>query len=106
MPMLSVFVARDDDSTVAFKSGYAATRDRYYSWLGGVDPRYRGQGIAMTLMAQQLKWAAAQGFKVVETHVNQTNDAMVALNQKAGMKVTGIFTKRGTPNYIMQRELG
>lgn len=103
MPALSVFVSEASGHWSGFKAGYAATRDRYYSWLGGVDPSCRGQGVASRLMALQHEWVSAEGYVVVETHVEQANDAMVALNLKHGMKITGFFMKRGQPNYIMQR---
>ncbi len=105
MPCVAIFVARRDGRMVGFKAGYAATRDRYYSWLGGVDPEFRGQNIAGRLMEEQHRWVKSEGFGIVETHVNASNDAMVALNRKYGLEVTGNFQKRDQPNYIMQRRL-
>lgn len=105
MPEVTVFVAHDGDRLTGFKAGYAATENRYYSWLGGVDPDYRGEGIAGELMAHQHAWLEQSDFKLVETHVAQANDAMVALNLKYGLRITGMFIKRGEPNYIMQKDL-
>ncbi|MDZ7686979.1 MAG: GNAT family N-acetyltransferase [Gammaproteobacteria bacterium] len=105
MPDVTVFVATDWRATGRLKAGYAATENRYYSWLGGVDPDYRGRGIAGELMAQQHAWLKQTDFKLVETHVAQANDAMVALNLKHGLRITGMFLKRGEPNYIMQKDL-
>lgn len=104
MPDVSVFLVSVDGEPVGFKAGYAATMNRYYSWLGGIDPSYRGQGIAGALMERQHAWLASTRFTMVETHVRQANDAMVALNMKHGLRVTGMFVKRGEPNFIMQRE--
>ena len=105
MPETSLFLARDGERLVGFKAGYAQTMTRYYSWLGGVDPDYRGQGVAGLLMQAQHDWLRSTPFEIVETHVNQSNDAMVALNMKHGLKVTGMFMKRGGANYIMQRDV-
>ncbi len=104
MPEVTLFVAVDDDRWVGFKAGYAATPGRYYSWLGGVDPAYRNRGIAGALMQAQHDWVAASQFEIVETHVRQANDAMVAINMKHGMRVTGFFMKSDGPNFMMQRE--
>ena len=50
------FQARVGEQLVGFKLGYAHTPTRYYSWLGGVDPEYRRQGIAGGLMHRQHAW--------------------------------------------------
>ena len=44
MPDVTVFVAYDGERIMGFKAGYAQTYDRYYSWLGGTHPEYRGRG--------------------------------------------------------------
>jgi len=104
MPDVSIFVAAAGERLVGFKAGYAATENRYYSWLGGVDPDWRGQGLASELMTRQHEWLRGTNYALVETHVRQDNDVMVALNLKHGLRITGMFLKRGEPNYVMQRE--
>ena len=37
-------LARDGDRLIGYKIGYAETAERFYSWVGGVHPDYRGQG--------------------------------------------------------------
>lgn len=47
-------LALDGEKVVGCKVGYDHTLpNTFYSWLGGVDPVYRGQGIAGELMRQQ-----------------------------------------------------
>ena len=89
MPDLSCCEARRDEMLVGFKLGYAATSRRYYSWLGGVHPNYRRQGIASQLITLQHEWIAHWQFKVVETQVRQDNLAMAALNRAHGFVEVG-----------------
>ena len=103
MPDVTVFMAKIDSRPVGFKAGYATAHDRYYSWLGGVDPDFRRRGIATKLMAQQHGWLRKSRFKLLETHVEQDNTAMVQLNLNNGLAITGFFLKDGRPNFVMQK---
>jgi GNAT superfamily N-acetyltransferase len=78
---------------VAFKLGYEQTDESFYSWLGGVDPDWRGQGLAQRLMHAQHDWAARAGYRSVTTRTQIGNDRMAAINRAAGFVDTGIITK-------------
>src|SRR5262245_27281090 len=60
MPDFALHAAYAGGELVGFKAGYAATHNRYYSWLGGVREDFRRQGIARHLMDAQHAWAKAQ----------------------------------------------
>ena len=105
MPDLVNFVAMDEGQWVGFKCGYGMTKRRYYSWLGGVEPDHRGQGVAGALMLAQHDWLRSTGYEVVETHVLQDNSAMVQTNLKYGFKIVGRFLKSDQTNLIMQAAL-
>lgn len=105
MPDVSVFVAEADSRWTGFKAGYAIAQDRYYSWLGGVDPDFRKQGVAKELMSQQHIWLRGSRFRLLETHVEQDNDAMIQPNLKSGLNITGLFLKDGKPYFLMQKRL-
>ena len=105
MPDVTVFIASVDGVPAGFKAGYAATGSRYYSWLGGVDPAWRRLGVGAALMVAQHQWLMESRYDLVETHVDQENTAMIALNMAHGFEITGMFLKRGKPNYIMQRNV-
>ena len=105
MPDVSVFVAETDSKWTGFKAGYAIAQDRYYSWLGGVDPDFRKQGVAKELMNQQHIWLRGSRFQLLETHVEQDNDAMIQLNLQSGFNITGLFLKDGKPYFVMQMRL-
>ena len=53
----------------AYKIGYAMTQTKYYSWLGGVRPDQRRQGLASELMERQHNWAAAQGYQLTSENL-------------------------------------
>ena len=104
MPDVSVFTASGNNQMVGFKAGYASTETRYYSWLGGLDPAYQRRGIATQLMRKQHQWLQEK-YATVETHVLQSNKAMVQLNINSGLVVSGFFDKHGEANFIMQKSL-
>ena len=45
-PRFLILLASDETRVVGYKIGYEERGTEFYSWLGGVDPNYRGQGIA------------------------------------------------------------
>ena len=106
MPDFTVIEARVGEQLVGFKLGYAHTPTRYYSWLGGVDPEYRRQGIAGELMNRQHAWLLEAGYKTVETGARQHNSAMAELNLASGFKVVGIRFKDGDPEITYEKQLG
>lgn len=105
MPNATVFISYKSDVPAGYKAGYALSHDQYYSWLGGVRHDFRRAGIGQVLMQAQHQWLRENGYKCVETHVDQANDAMMMLNLLCGFKATGVFLKKDKPNYILQKTL-
>jgi GNAT superfamily N-acetyltransferase len=93
MPAASVACAYVDETLVGFKAGYAMSRSKYYSWLGGVHPDHRRQGIASALMVLQHRWVREQGFDSIETATDQGNRAMAQVNLHCGFVVCGMRSK-------------
>jgi predicted GNAT superfamily acetyltransferase len=61
-PESLVLIAFDQMKPVGFKAGYTrGPSGSFYSWMGGVLPAFRRQGIARALARQQEKWAKDQG---------------------------------------------
>ena len=89
MPDSSVFTMHDGEQLVGFKAGYAFTEQRYYSWLGGVHPAGRRQGIATRLAQAQHHWLAGRGYTMVETASRGDNADMARLNLALGFLVEG-----------------
>lgn len=83
------------EQLVGFKLGYSDRPGRFYSWLGGVAPDWRRQGIARESMARQHAWCRAQGFTRVRTHSTNTHRAMLLLNLSWGFDVVGTVCPPG-----------
>ncbi|MFC3712387.1 GNAT family N-acetyltransferase [Sphingoaurantiacus capsulatus] len=100
-------LARDDGGRlVGFKLGYRRAPDLFYSWLGGVHPDARRQGIAARLMAAQHDWARTQGYAAVETRTRASNNAMIVLNLQSGFHVAGFeVDSAGRPVVTQRRAL-
>lgn len=52
---------------IGYKIGYEVHKYTFYSWLGGVDPNYRGYGIASILMEKQHQYLKQKSYQVVQT---------------------------------------
>ena len=105
MPEVSTFAAYCGARMVAFKSGYALSEDRYYSWLGGVHPDFRNRGIASELMERQHRWLRELGYATIETAANQANRAMSRLNLAHGFTVCGLRTDPGRVQVLYSKSL-
>ncbi|WP_309137623.1 GNAT family N-acetyltransferase [Rossellomorea sp. SC111] len=66
-PGILIDIAMDDSKIIGYKIGYELDPDTFYSWLGGVDPEYRKQGIAAELMKRQHQTLKDRGYKVAQT---------------------------------------
>ncbi len=99
---LSAHVALDGQGRLlGLKLGYERNRGVFNSWIGGVAPDARDQGIAAALMAAQHGWAKEAGFRGLETATRQPNRAMAILNLKAGYLISGLDATAGEPTKIL-----
>jgi ribosomal protein S18 acetylase RimI-like enzyme len=89
MPNAGVVVAMWGGAIVGFKIGYAIGSRKYYSWLGGVHPDFRRQGIAAQMTLKQHKAAKEAGFQTIETVTGRDNAPMLHTNLKAGFHECG-----------------
>jgi len=84
-----LLVACRGEEILGFKLGWAESRRRFYSQLGGVAPAARGQGLARRLLRRQHAWAREQGFERVRTKTSNRWRAMLLLNILEGFEVVG-----------------
>ncbi|QQE81454.1 GNAT family N-acetyltransferase [Alicyclobacillus sp. SO9] len=105
-PNFLILVALANQQVVGYKIGYQERRTRFYSWLGGVHPEYRGQGIASELMLRQHEWCRSQGYTVVRTQTKNKWRSMLILNLRHGFDVVGTYTdKHGEPKIILEKRI-
>ncbi len=89
-----------------FKLAYRRGGDMLYSWLGGLAPELREQGVAAELMRRQHADAAGSGYRIVETRTRAANNTMILLNLSHGFHIAGFETDaRGIPVVIQRKEL-
>ncbi|PXW78162.1 hypothetical protein C7451_103270 [Blastomonas natatoria] len=93
----------DTGADLGFKLGYRRGPSLLYSWLGGIVPEARSQGIATRLMHAQHDWAAAQGYHWVETRTRASNNRMIIVNLKAGFHIAGVESDEAGHLMVIQR---
>jgi len=77
---------------VGFKIGYETTsKQNFYSWMGGVLPKYRQLGIAAKLSEFQEQWATKAGYLRILVKTRNKHKAMIKLLQKRGFIQMGII---------------
>lgn len=97
-------VARDGSGRlVGFKLGYRRGAGLFYSWLGGIHPDVRRQGLARRLMTAQHDWARGRGYRSVETRTRASNNPMIILNLESGFNVAGFEVDRNGQPIVTQR---
>ena len=86
---LLIQIAFCDGEPCGFKAGYELTSKLFYSWLGGVAPNFRGNGVAKLLMLEQHRILKDMEYKTVRTHTNNKFKPMLIFNLKFGFDVMG-----------------
>ncbi len=79
-----------DGQAVGFKLGYASSPTLFYSWLGAVQPRFRGLGIGGALLQNQHDWCQQQGYQTIQTKCMNYNQTMLRLNAKHNFQVVSM----------------
>lgn len=99
-----LWLAIEGGEWAGFKLGYRRGDTLLYSWLGGVHPRLRGQGVASKLMERQHAYAAAAGYRFVETRTRAVNNPMILLNLRHGFHVAGFEVDTRGIEVVIQRK--
>ena len=84
-----VLVATRGERIVGYKAGYAKDDQTFYSWLGGVLPEHRGQGVADTLRERQEQWARSRGYRQLRVKSMNRFPAMLQMLISRGYQICG-----------------
>jgi predicted GNAT family acetyltransferase len=105
-PQLLVNVALNDSQVIGYKIGYELDKRKFYSWLGGVDTRFRGHGVASKLMEHQHQYLKENGFHIVQTKTMNKWRSMLILNIKSGFDIISTYTnEKGLQKIILEKNL-
>lgn len=87
-----ILTAYLSEKPVGFKIGYETlTKKNFYSWMGGVLPKYRQLGVAEKLSDCQEQWAIKTGYQRILVKTRRKHTAMIKLLQKYGFLQIGII---------------
>jgi ribosomal protein S18 acetylase RimI-like enzyme len=90
-----LLLAESDGNMAGFKAGYE--RDgAFYSWMGGVRPAYRRQGVAQALAREQERWAKAHGYRHIRFKTRNYLKPMLIFALNNGFYITAV-EKRAAP---------
>ena len=67
-----------------FKLGYEIDDGTFYSWLGGVTPAERRNGVARALLHRQEQWVIAKGYQAINVKTYSRFGAMISLLRAEG----------------------
>ena len=82
-------IAEIDNQSIGFKIGYDRFNDgSFYSWMGGVLPKFRRMGVAYSLANFQEKWAAENGFSSILLKTRKKHDEIIAFSLNRGFIIT------------------
>ena len=89
-----ILVAYVDDKVVACKIGYDRYCDgSFYSWLGGVLPEFRKQGIAQELNIRMEAFVKEKGYNSIVYKTRNKFTNMLRFGLKNGYKIIGFEEK-------------
>lgn len=88
-----ILAAKMDNNWVGFKIGYELNEKVFYSWMGGVLPKYRKLGIAKILANDQERWAKRQNYKIVRLKTRNKFKNMLLFAIKNGFKIVDVQAK-------------
>lgn len=98
-----ILLAKVKSETVACKVGYDKFKDgSFYSWLGGVLPKYREAGIARKLASRQEDWARQKGYTTLKFKTLNRHKSMIIFAIKNGFEIYNIKPKDELENYRIE----
>lgn len=80
-----------EGQAMGFKVGYERG-DYFYSWIGGVIPRFRKQGVAQALADFQENWAKNNGYTTIVFKTRNYLKGMLIFALKNGFHIIDVET--------------
>jgi len=101
-----LLIAYDGVDPVGFKLGYIiANKHSFFSWLGGVHPDYRRQGIGQALLENQEQHVRTLGITEIYFTTFDRFPAMIKLGKKNNYSLVKTALDEGETKYWYARQL-
>lgn len=96
-----ILIAYVGEKKVGFKVGYDKFQDgkNFYTWMGGVLPDFRKQGIAESLAQQQEAWIKKEGYENVILKTRNQHQGMLIFAIKNNFKIIEIEPREDIEQY-------
>ena len=99
-------IAYQNEIPVGFKIGYRYNENTFYSWVGGVLPKFRKQGIAKQLADKQEFITKEKGYTKLRTKSMNRFKPMLILNLKNGFDIVQLYTnEKGQQKIVFEKEI-
>ena len=83
-----ILIVDMDNNPIGFKTGYDRYNDGgFYSWMGGVLPRFRHKSVASKLAAYQENWAFKKGYDFIQLKTRKKHEAMINFSLNRGFTI-------------------
>jgi len=104
---VSILLAMLEDRHVGFVVGFELTPTTYFSWLCGVLPDFRRQGIATQLMQGESAWAKDNEYQILRFECQNQHRPMLHAAITEGFDLIGVRWDTATGNnvVIFEKEL-
>lgn len=87
-----IIIAYYKDKPIGFKIGYETPSKRhFYSWMGGVVPKFRKLGVAQKLMDYQEQWVRKSNYERLLVKTRKKHLAMAKLLEKYNYCEIGVL---------------
>lgn len=87
-------LAIEGTELAGFKLGFSKGQKKFYSWMGGVEEKWRKKGLAKELMKIQHNWCRTKKFEVIETQTLNQWKEMLNINLRSGFEIKGVYESR------------
>lgn len=94
-PVYNHFAVYKDDEFVAWSTGTQETASSYSMINSGVLPEHQGKGIYSALLPVIVKRVKSQGFQLITSRHNATNNQVIIPKLKAGFVISGLELSDG-----------
>ncbi len=94
-----ILIAEKNGILLGVKIGYRLSETCFYSWLGGVVPEGRQNGVAQALLSAQENWVQAQGYAELRVKSRNRFPAMLRLLLRNGYQIEHMEKKDGIEDY-------